>query len=117
MRGDHKDRRYETHGEDDPMNDATQGTAPPPVTAPEGEFGGVEDGAVDADELLLLARIAGLPVGEGRAAGLARELSNTRAAVAELDALLADQPTLALRAFAPFDPAWPTPAATRDASR
>ena len=93
------------------MNEATQGAAPPPVTAPEGEFAGVDPGPVDARDLLVLARIAGLPVEPGRAAGLACELTATRAAVAELDALLADRPTLAPGAFAPFDPAWPAPAA------
>lgn len=100
------------------MNDATQGTAPPPVTAPEatpeaapeGEFASVDAGSVDADELLVLARVAGLPVEPGRAAGLARELSATRAAVAELDALLTERPSLALDAFAPYDPAWPAAA-------
>jgi hypothetical protein len=91
---------------DDLMNHATPGTAPP-VTAPEGEFASVDAGAVDAQDLLVLARIAGLPIGEARAAGLARELSNTRAVVAELDRLLRDRPSLALDAFAPFDPAWP----------
>lgn len=62
--------------------------------------------AVDPRDLLVLARIAGLPIGADRAAGLARELANAHAAVREVDALLADQPTLALRAFAPYDPTW-----------
>lgn len=62
--------------------------------------------AVDPRDLLVLARIAGLPIGDNRAAGLARELANANAAVREVDALLADQPTLALRAFGPYDPAW-----------
>ncbi len=101
---------------DDPMNDATQGTAPPPVTAPEGEFVSVDAGAVDAQDLLVLARIAGLPIGEDRAAGLSRELLNTRAVVAELDRLLRDRPTLALGAFAPYDPAWPAPPTARNES-
>ena len=95
------------------MNDSLPETADraaaPPVTAPEGEFASVDPGAVDAQDLLVLARIAGLPVEPGRAAGLARELAATRTVVGELDALLRDRPTLALDAFAPFDPVWPPP--------
>lgn len=62
---------------------------------------------VDAHDLLVLARVAGLPISDDRADGLALEFANTLMAVRELDVLLADQPTLTSRAFSPYDPAWP----------
>jgi len=65
---------------------------------------------VDAHDLMVLARLAGLPISDVRAAGLARELSNTLSAVRELDAILVDHPTLTSltsHGFSPYEPAWP----------
>lgn len=62
--------------------------------------------AMDEHDLLVLARVAGLHLSGDRAAGLAREYSNTLAAVHELDALLTDQSSIATLAFGPYDPAW-----------
>ena len=92
-------------GGDDLMTDSTsEVSADASAEAP--------DVVVGAPEMLVLARIAGLPIDERRAAGLARELANTYRAVRELDLLLADQPDLASHAFRPFDAAWPADSAS-----
>jgi len=100
LSGDHEDRRYETLGGDELMTDPT------PNGATDAAADASASQAVNAHDLLVLARVAGLPISDDRAAGLASEFANTLMAVRELDVLLADQPILTSHAFSPYDPAW-----------